>query len=230
MQLTSIFTGLFDTTTTTSVSITSFIICIAVSLILGLIIAYAYTFKDEHSKSFVATLVTLPAIVAMIILMVNGNIGTGVAVAGTFSLVRFRSAPGTAKEIGALFLAMGTGLTAGMGYLGFAALFVIIILVATYILDNTNFGEEKSNKRGLRITMPEDLDYTNIFDDIFETYTKSYSLENVKTISMGSLFKLSYNIVLKEESNEKDMIDEIRIRNGNLEVQISKKANLNSEL
>jgi len=230
MQLTSLFSGIFESTSTTSIDITSFIICLLASIALGVIIAIAYTIKGQHSKSFVITLATLPAIVAMVILMVNGNIGTGVAVAGTFSLVRFRSAPGTAKEINALFLAMGTGIASGMGYIGFAAIFVIITLATTYLLDFTSFGEEKTNRRSLRVTMPEDLDYTDIFDDIFETYTNTYSLEYVKTINMGSLFKLTYNIDLKKDTNEKDFIDEIRIRNGNLEVQISKQNNLNSDL
>lgn len=198
--------------------------CLGVSLALGIIMAIAYVWKNEHTKSFLLTLALLPAVVCVVIMMVNGNIGTGVAVAGAFSLVRFRSAPGSAKEIVSIFLAMGAGLIAGMGYLGFAALFTLIMCVVFVIC---NFLVELGTKtetvnKTIKITIPEDLDYSGAFDDIFSEYTKKNELVAVKTTNMGSMFRLTYNVVLNDASKEKEMIDRIRQRNGNLEIMVSK--------
>ena len=219
----SIFNGIFDTNLTQTISVENFLLCLGVSLLLGLIMAVAYMFKNEHTRSFLVTLALLPAIVCVIIMMVNGNIGAGVAVAGAFSLVRFRSAPGSAKEIVTIFLAMGAGLIAGMGYLGFAALFTVIMCV-TFVIYNlltdnsTNDGVNKT----VKITISEDLDYSGIFDDIFAEYTKKNELIKVKTTNMGSMFRLTYNLTLKDITKEKEMIDRIRERNGNLEIIVSK--------
>ena len=216
------FVGLFDTEFTSRITVTAFLICVGVSLVLGIILAIAYMFKTRYTKSFVSTLALLPAVVCVVIMMVNGNIGTGVAVAGAFSLVRFRSVPGTAKEIGALFVAMGSGLIAGMGYLGFSVLFTIIMAIAFVIYNSLNLGEGKrvAAYKTLVITIPESLNYTDLFDDIFKEYAKSYDLVFVKSTNMGSMFKLTYNICLKKAINEKEMLDKIRTRNGNLEVAI----------
>ncbi|WP_416387496.1 DUF4956 domain-containing protein [Chakrabartyella piscis] len=210
--------------------IKGFLLCMMVSLVLGILIAALYTYKTKYTKSFVLTLAVLPAVVCVVIMMVNGNIGTGVAVAGTFSLVRFRSVPGTAKEIGAIFLAMGTGLATGMGYLGYAVLFVVVLSLANFLLHMTSFGERKATERSLTITIPEDLDYTGVFDDLFAKYTNSCELAKVKTTNMGSLFKVTYDIELKQEHIEKELIDELRCRNGNLEILMSKQMNMGSEL
>ena len=219
-----IFSGIFDTATTTSVvDVGSFIACLAAAIVMGLIISAFYMYKNNYSKSFLATLALLPAIVCVVILMVNGNIGTGVAVAGAFSLVRFRSVPGTAKEIGAIFLAMAAGIVTGMGYIGYALLFVLIIGFSGMMLNKLKFGETNipyCNKT-IRITIPEDLDYTGVFDDLFDEYTAKHSLISVKTTNMGSLFKLTYNISLKDTSTEKEFIDKLRCRNGNLEISSS---------
>ncbi|MFI3213918.1 MAG: DUF4956 domain-containing protein [Eubacteriales bacterium] len=230
MLLNSLFTGIFDTSTETTIVIENFLLCILVSIIVGIFIAVLYTFKTRYTKSFVITLATLPAVVAMIIMMVNGNIGAGVAVAGTFSLVRFRSVPGTAKEIGAIFLAMGAGLALGMGYVGFAIVFVVLISVVNLLLTISGFGEGKATEKTLIITMPENLDYTNIFEDLFEIYTKRAELNKVKTTNMGSLLKLTYDIDLRESKNEKNFLDEIRCRNGNLEIVLAKQTTLGLEL
>ena len=165
------------------------------------------------------TLAILPAVVCIVIMMVNGNVGTGVAVAGAFSLVRFRSVPGSAKEIGAIFIAMGAGLVSGMGYLGYAVLYMVILslVMALYVQIRAwekNAGSEKT----MVITIPEDLDYTEVFDDLLEAYTSRYELTEVKTTNMGSLFKLTYQLSLKDTSKEKEMIDHLRCRNGNLEI------------
>ena len=228
----SIFDGIFDSGTIKVIEVTDFIICIGSALLIGLIIALSYMYKSRYTKSFLFTLATLPAIVCVVIMMVNGNIGAGVAVAGAFSLVRFRSAPGTAKEIGMIFLAMGAGLVTGMGYIGYALLFTIILCVVNilYSFVSSKFENKKSVNKILKITIPEDLDYTGVFEDIFTEYTKSYELVRVKTTNMGSMFRLTYNVVLKNNLVEKELIDKIRERNGNLEIIVSKYQNEMQEL
>ena len=228
----TLFKGIFDTELTNVISVPDFLLCIGVSLIIGLIIAFSYMYKTRYTKSFVVTLALLPAVVCVVIMMVNGNVGTGVAVAGAFSLVRFRSVPGTAKEIGTLFLAMGAGLIAGMGYLGYAVLFAIILCAIFVLYSQLDFGAKKivGTYKTLGITIPEDLDYSGVFDEIFSTYTKTYELTNVKTTNMGSLFRLTYDIVLKDATKEKEFIDKLRCRNGNLEISISKQSTITTEL
>ncbi len=220
----NIFKGLFDTDLTNIISITDFVMCLVVALVIGLVISLTYMYRTRCTKSFVITLALLPAIVCIVIMMVNGNIGTGVAVAGAFSLVRFRSAEGTAKEIGMLFMAMGSGLICGMGYLAYAGLFAIIMCSVYLLYSKFRFGEVRNTLvyKTVRITIPEDLDYTEIFDDIFKEYTKESELIDVKTTNLGSMFRLTYNIKLKKPDVEKKMIDEIRCRNGNLEISVSR--------
>ena len=198
-----------------------FIILVLVTLVLGGILALIHTYKNDYTKSFVMTLAILPAVVAVVILMVNGNIGAGVAVAGTFSLVRFRSAPGTAREIGAIFAAMGMGLIMGMGYVGYAVLFTVLIGLALIVYAGLSTGGKKELRKNLKITIPENLNYTDVFDEIMKKYTRSYRLKQVKTSNMGSLFKLSYEIVLSDAALEKEFLDALRVRNGNLEISIS---------
>ena len=218
-----IFKGLFDTSTSVTISITDFLLCVGVALVLGVFLAVVYAVKSRYTKSFLITLGILPAVVCIVIMMVNGNVGAGVAVAGAFSLVRFRSAAGTAKEIAVIFLAMAAGLVCGMGYLAYAALFTLIIGVIFLALQFIKIPQSKSvlKQKTLRITIPEDLDYTSIFNDIFDKYTTEYKLTNVKTSNMGSLFKLTYHLTEKDITKEKEMIDELRVRNGNLEISIS---------
>ena len=227
----AIFKGIFDNELTQLISVQDFLLCLGVSLVLGVIMAAAYMFKNEHTKSFLVTLALLPAVVCVVIMMVNGNIGAGVAVAGAFSLVRFRSAPGSAKEIVTIFLAMGAGLIAGMGDLGFAALFTVI-MCAMFLFYNALAGNARSEavNKTIKITIPEDLDYTGVFDDIFTEYTKKNELVKVKTTNMGSMFRLTYNVTLRDATKEKEMIDRIRERNGNLEIMVSKQENRTAEL
>lgn len=223
MTFQQLFNGLFDSELTQVISVPHFLLCIGGSLIAGLLIALAYMFRTRYTKSFVITLALLPAVVCVVIMMVNGNVGTGVAVAGAFSLVRFRSVPGTAKEIGILFLAMGAGLIAGMGYLAFSLLFSLILCGIFMLYNALNFGGEKNalKYRSVNITLPEDLDYSGIFDDIFEEHTSTYTLVRVKTANMGSMYRLTYQVVLKNVATEKQMIDALRCRNGNLEISVS---------
>ncbi len=227
-----LFKGLFDTASTNVISLKNFIICVVFALLIGIIISLSYMYKTRHTKSFVITLATLPAVVCVVIMMVNGNIGAGVAVAGAFSLVRFRSVPGTAKEIGMIFLAMGAGLVTGMGYIGYAILFAIIICAVNllYTCLSVKINIKDSRYKTFKITIPEDLDYTGVFDELFAIYTESYELIQVKLFNMGSMFRLTYDVVLKKNTNEKEFIDKLRERNGNLEIMVSRKETISTEL
>ncbi len=228
----NLFKGLFDSEFVSHISVTDFLLCMGVALVLGIILAFVYMYRSRYTKSFVVTLALLPAVVCVVIMLVNGNVGTGVAVAGAFSLVRFRSVPGSAKEICTLFLAMGSGLIAGMGYLGFAVLFTLVMAAIFLLYSRLDLGSKKNDAlyKTMTITIPEDLDYTGVFDEIFSEYTSSCTLIRVKTTNMGSMYRLTYNVVLKDCSREKEMIDKIRCRNGNLEISVSQQENLVSEL
>lgn len=231
-MLENLFKGLFDTEFMAVISVTDFMLCMACALGLGVLLALAYTFKTRYTKSFVVTLAVLPAVVCVVIMMVNGNVGTGVAVAGAFSLVRFRSVPGTAREIGMLFVAMGTGLIAGMGYLGFAALFTAVMAVAFMLYNLLDFGSKRNGNcyKTVRVTIPEDLDYTGVFEPVFSEYTSSCDLVQVRTTNMGSMFRLTYDVVLKDPAKEKELIDKLRCRNGNLEISVSRQTTVTTEL
>ena len=228
-MLNTLFSGIFSSTTET-IAVPQFLLGIAVALVIGIFLAAVYSYKTKYTKSFVVTLALLPAVVCVVI--INGNVGAGVAVAGAFSLVRFRSVPGTAKEIGTIFLAMGAGLICGMGYLGYAVLFSLILGIAMFILNKVNIGADKrlEQDRILKITIPEDLNYTGAFDDLFEKYTVKYETVSVRTANMGSLFKLTYNVTLKNPNDEKDFIDDLRCRNGNLEISMARQEITNNEL
>ena len=231
-MLENLFRGLFDTDLVAVISVTDFLLCLGCALALGLVMAFAYMYRTRYTKSFVITLALLPAVVCVVIMLVNGNVGTGVAVAGAFSLVRFRSVPGTAKEICTLFLAMGAGLIVGMGYLGFAVLFTVVMCVIFLLYNCLDFGTKKNAAtfKTFTITIPEDLDYSGVFDDVFAEYTRSHDLIRVKTTNMGSMFKLTYNVELADATREKEMIDKLRCRNGNLEIAVSKQETVGTEL
>lgn len=231
-MLDSIFTGLFDSSLTTVIPVSSFLLCVAVSLVIGIILAASYMIKSSYTKSFIVTLALLPAVVCVVIMMVNGNIGAGVAVAGAFSLIRFRSVAGKARDIVAVFIGMGAGLIAGMGYLAYAALFTIVLCVFMVIYTVTGFGKKnmKRAEKTLTVTIPEDLDYTDVFEDLFNEYTTECDLVKVKTSNMGSLYKLKYDLTLKDASKEKELLDKIRCRNGNLEISMSVREERNNEL
>ena len=230
-MLDNLFGGLFDMAGAAVISVTDFLLCVAVALVAGLILAGCYMFRSRYTKSFVMTLALLPAVVCVVIMMVNGNVGTGVAVAGAFSLVRFRSVPGTAREIAMLFLAMGAGLIAGMGYLAYSLLFAVLLGLVSLVYTLVNFGAQKNAAyKTMTITIPEDLDYSGVFEDIFKEYTSSCELVKVKTTNLGSLFRLTYNVVLRDLSREKEMIDQLRCRNGNLEITVSRQETVVTEL
>lgn len=231
-MLETIFQGLFDSATTQTVSVTNFLLCVGAALVAGLVLALVYMYRARYTKSFVLTLALLPAVVCVVIMMVNGNIGAGVAVAGAFSLVRFRSVPGSAKEITMLFLAMGAGLICGMGYLGYALLFAVLMGIISLIYNRLDFGSRKNaaRYRTLNITIPEDLNYSEVFAPVLSQYASDWELVRVKTTNMGSLFRLTYNLTIKSGADEKAMIDDLRCRNGNLEIALSQQETLAGEL
>lgn len=204
------------------ITLSVFLICTAVSLVLGIASALLCMYKSTYTQSFVITLAMLPAVVQIVIMLVNGNVGTGVAVAGAFSLVRFRSVPGSAKEIGMIFLAMAIGLATGMGYAALAVMFFIIMAIFVLVLSKAHFGASNENERSLKITIPENLDYDGLFDDLFEKYARSAKLEKIKTSNMGTLYELDYRIVFKDDSVPKEFLDELRCRNGNLNIVCGK--------
>lgn len=223
------FTSVIDTSSG-SVSVESALLCTAAALVLGLLIAIVYMADNHYTKNFVITLALLPALVQIVILIVNGNLGASVAVLGTFSLVRFRSAPGTSKEIMNVFFAMAVGLACGMGQLVFAGIVTVMIALVMLILTKSRFGEKRGDWKHLKIVIPENLDYNDIFDDIFETYANKVTLDKVKTINLGSMYELDYHIVLKDVKKEKEMIDEIRCRNGNLAISCGRQVQEGLEL
>ena len=218
------------TDTQGNLTVQNALLCALVSLLLGVLIAVIYGYQGTSSKNFMVTLVMLPVLVQMIIMLVNGNLGTSVAVLGAFSLVRFRSVPGSSKEMAVVFFAMAAGLATGTGYLGFAAVMTVMIGLVFLILERTHFGETKREQKDLRITIAEHLDYTEIFDDIFRKYTNNCRLQRVKTTNLGSMYELEYYITLKDIRQEKEMIDAIRCRNGNLTIICGRRASIQEEL
>ena len=227
-----LLTSIYASSAGSTISSAQFGAAFGVSLLLGILIAVAYMYNTRYTKSFVVTLGMLPAIICVIIAMVNGSIGAGIAVAGTFSLVRFRSVPGTAKEICAIFLAMATGLATGMGYLGLATAFTAVLALVIMLTSRLDLGTKRNaNKyKSFRIMIPEDLDYTGVFDEVFKEYASSCELVNVKTTNMGSMFRLTYDVTLKDPDREKELIDKLRCRNGNLEINVSRQATAATEL
>ena len=212
-MLDGLFASLYGDTATASM----FLLSAAVALVLGGIIALVSRRTNNGSDSLFGALIFLPFLVQLVIMLVNGSVGTGVAVMGAFSLIRFRSAPGSAQDIAVIFLAMTVGLACGMGYIGLAVLATLVVCGISLIRYQLPSGRGGAD-RDLKITIPEDMDYTGLFDDLFETYTASHNLLSVKTANMGSLFNLRYRIRLKDVKREKAFLDELRCRNGNLEI------------
>ena len=212
---------MFSSIIGTTITLSSFLICLGVSLVLGFVVAYMHKKTTKSNKNFVTTLFVLPALVTTVILLVNGNLGTSVAVLGAFSLIRFRSIPGNSKEILSVFFAMAIGLACGVGYIGFAAIFTIVISFVIVLLNVLNFGEDTRYTKMLKVLIPEDLDYMQVFNDIFNDYVDTYEMVSAKTVNMGSIFELTYRVNLKKNINEKEFIDKLRVRNGNLKIVLS---------
>ena len=205
-----------------SMSIPMFLASIFLALALGIGTALVFQFRTKHTASMATTLAIMPPAIALVIMLVNGNIGAGVAVAGAFALVRFRSLPGTAKEIAAIFVAMAVGLACGMTQLLLAVIFFAIMSVTVIVLTLIGFGDKSAKMRQLRVTIPEDLDYYELFDDLMEKYTTEWELSRVKTTNMGTLYELWFDVILKDEKQAKEFMDAIRCRNGNLRVMMGR--------
>ena len=193
-------------------------ICCGAALVLGVLVSLLYMYRNSYNRGFAVTLVLLPMVVSAVVSVVNGNLGIGIALGGSFGLVRFRSAQGSARDILIIFLSMAAGLICGAGYVLLAVCVVVLVCVVGFILLTVGFGSPNMKERELRITVPESLDYTDTFNDIFRRYLSSCELEKVKTTNMGSLYKLYYRVSLRDPKKEKEMIDAIRVRNGNLEI------------
>lgn len=216
---------------TENITIVQLLICTLSSIILGVFVASIHMYRNVYSKNFIVTLAILPVLVQSVIMLVNGNLGTGMAVLGAFSLIRFRSVAGGSREITSIFWSMGIGLATGMGYIAYIAVFSVITGVTLIVLQLTNFGKQsKISNRMIKIVIPEDLDYPNLFDDLLTEYTHEATLDRVKTTNMGSLYELCYSVMLKDQNLEKELLDKIRIRNGNLTVTSAKMATNREEL
>lgn len=214
--------SIFETVITTAIDAKSFALCTLASIVIGAFIAFTYTYKTKSSKNFTITIALLPLVVQVVIMLVNNSLGAGIAVAGAFSLTRFRSVPGTAKEICAVFASMAVGLATGMGFIGVGAVFAIVVILLNIIYSAILFSSRRGEEQELKITIPEGLDYYGLFDDLLKKYTTRYDLIKVRTTSMGSLFQLTYSITMKDISKQKEMIDEIRCRNGNLDIAVGR--------
>ncbi|MBR3135298.1 DUF4956 domain-containing protein [Candidatus Saccharibacteria bacterium] len=212
---------MFNSIISGGINIENFAACLATAFALGLVVAFVHMKTTHSNRNFITTLAILPILVTTVILMVNGNLGTGVAVMGAFSLVRFRSIPGNSRAILSVFFAMAIGLAVGTGYLAFAAIFTIAVAIITATLSFINFGAGTTQEKKLTVLVPEDLDYTTVFDKAFNKYLNGYTLEKAKTTNLGSLFELTYRINLKKGTSEKEFIDTLRERNGNLKVALS---------
>ena len=221
---------IFGSILTAGLTGSAFVICLLVALALGALVAAVYMYKNTYTQSMAVTLALLPAMVQVIILLVNGNLGAGVAVSGAFSLVRFRSAAGSARDITCIFLAMTLGLATGMGYLGIAVLACLLLTSFLLLFTALGFGQDRAAVRTLKITIPENLDYDGLFDDLFAQYTRAWRLNRGKTANMGTLFSLEYEIILPHDIPPKAFLDAIRCRNGNLEILVSKQETTSAEL
>lgn len=222
----------FLTNTISGMNITLFQLLVSIfsSLGIGYIIAKVHMYKNSYTKNFVFTVALLPILVSAVIMMVNGNLGTGITVAGAFSLVRFRSAPGNAREIATIFFAMATGLAVGMGYTVYALILTLIVSLVMMVYTTMKFGDVLENVKRVNITVPENTDYTRDFREVMEKFTNNHQLDLIKTTNLGSLIEVSFTVHEKNPYMEKDFLDELRVLNGNLPIIVQPLASGNEEL
>ena len=226
MIMTNIFSSIF----TGSLTLGQFMLAIVASMFMGLILSIVFMYRNTYTRSFISALVLIPAVETVVIMLVNDNLGVGLSVAGSFALIRFRSVKGNAKELVAVFIAMTIGIICGTGYVALAAVFTLLLCAVMFALTLTGFGQMPENERYLKITIPESLNYDEIFDDVLNEYASSWQLDSIKTLTLGSLFRLDYTLTMKDPSRMKKMIDELRTRNGNLEIMCSRPAVNREEL
>jgi hypothetical protein len=209
--------------TDVSMDIKSTLICIIASLLLGLVVSLVYiliTTHKDRSPNFILSLVILPALVSVVILLVGSNVARAFSIAGVFTLIRYRSLPGDSKDISLVFLSMAIGLTTGLGYITFAAIITIIFCLVILLIKKTNFGFTRQVEKRLKVVIPEDMNFQTAFDDIFDKYLKRSEIQRVKTTNLGTLYEITYHIIMKDNVSEKEFLDELRCRNGNLTIQL----------
>ncbi len=223
-------TNIFGSIFTGSLTLGQFVLAIVAPMLMGMILSAAFMCRNTYTKSFVSSLVLIPAVETVVIMLVNDNIGVGLSVAGSFALIRFRSVKGTAKELSAVFIAMTIGIICGTGYVALAGIFTLLLSFVMLALNVTGFGSVSEKNRYLKITIPESLNYDEVFNKVLNKYCSSYELESIKTLTLGSLFRVEYSIRMKDVKESKAMIDELRTRNGNLEIMCGKPANNREEL
>lgn len=212
---------ILETTSTEGLNTKDALICIGVALVLGLIISTIYIISDRKkriSTNFAITLVILPAVVAIVIMLVGSNVARAFSMAGAFALVRFRSVPGDSKDIASVFFTMAVGLSAGLGYVTFAAIVTVVIGLVYLLLMITGYGVVKNIEKTLKITIPENLNFNGTFDDVFKEFTNDFTLDRIRTTNLGSMYELTYLVTVKKDIDEKKFIDELRCRNGNLNI------------
>lgn len=219
---------MFNSVIESSITLQGFMISILCAMVLGLLTSLMFTHFTRHTGSLAITLAVLPPIVTLVIMMINGNVGAGLAVAGAFALVRFRSLPGTAKEVCGIFLSVSIGLACGMGYVGVALLYFVMMSLFIIVLETCRFGQGRLAERQLKITIPEDLDYEEIFDDLLEKYTVRWELVRVHTTNMGTLYELTYEVLMRDKTESREFINELRCRNGNLSISLGRAADKES--
>ncbi len=224
--MTNLFGSIFNGTLTLGL----FLLAVCASMVLGLVLALVFMYKNTYTKSFISALVLIPAVETVVIMLVNDNLGVGLSVAGSFALIRFRSVKGNAKELVAVFIAMTIGIICGTGYVAIAGVFTLLLCGVMFFMTMLDFGRQSEDDKYLKITIPESLNYDEVFDGILKKYCRSYGLESVKTLTLGSLFRVEYRIIMKDARQTKQMIDEIRTRNGNLEIMCGRSATDREEL
>lgn len=223
-------TNIFGSIFTGTLTLGQFMLAVSASMLMGLVLSLVFMYRNTYTRSFLTALVLIPAVETVVIMLVNDNLGVGLSVAGSFALIRFRSIKGNAKELVAVFIAMTIGIVCGTGYVAVAGIFTLMLCAVMFLLAFTGFGRQSDNEKYLKITIPESLNYDEVFTGILKKYTKSCELETVKTLSLGSLFRVEYRIVLKDGVSIKKMIDELRTRNGNLEIMCGRPAVNREEL
>lgn len=223
-------TNIFGSIFSGSFTLGQFLLAVGASMIMGLIISISFMYRNTYTKSFISALVLIPAVETVVIMLVNDNIGAGLSVAGSFALIRFRSVKGNAKELAAVFIAMTIGIICGTGYVALSGVFTLLMAASMFVLTLTGFGKQPDNERYLKVTIPESLNYDEVFTDVLNSFTKNWELETVKTMDLGSLYRVEYRIAVKDSADIKKLIDELRIRNGNLEIMCGKMATNREEL
>ncbi|SMC70014.1 DUF4956 domain-containing protein [Papillibacter cinnamivorans] len=199
-------------------------LCTALGLGLWISLVYMFTHKKEgYASGFVVTMIMLPAVISVIIMLIGNNVARAFSLAGAFSLIRFRSAPGDPKDIAYIFFTLAVGLGCGMGYLAYAFVFTLVLTLVMILLSRTGFAVPKSTSMQLKVTVPEDLNFQGLFDDVLDEYASAWSLRRIKTSEFGTLFEVAYQLDLKPNADQKAMIDKLRCRNGNLSISLTRK-------